>query len=172
LTAAAGAAGALIVVGALAGGYEIGHGRVATRTVTVTVTRTATVTPSAAAEAEHRRTAAAARSSAAAALPLAVLHSCEGQAVTRPVDYTLTCADGGETLAGLSWTNWGGPQATATGQLATNDCTPDCAEGTFHYAPVRVIASGLQDGTYLRLDITGDCTYGCSWTIGPQGPSA
>lgn len=46
LTAAAGAVGALALAGALAGGYEIGHGHVVNRTVTVTVTHTATVTAS------------------------------------------------------------------------------------------------------------------------------
>ncbi len=44
LTAAAGAAGALILVGALAGGYELGRGHIVVRTVTATATRTATVT--------------------------------------------------------------------------------------------------------------------------------
>jgi hypothetical protein len=45
LTAAAGAAGALALVGALAGGYELGSGHVVTHTISRTVTATVTRTP-------------------------------------------------------------------------------------------------------------------------------
>jgi hypothetical protein len=42
------------------------------------------------------------------------------------------CGDGSSSLSNLSWQTWAPLQATGTGTFALNDCTPDCAEGTFH----------------------------------------
>jgi hypothetical protein len=174
LTAVAGAAGALVIVAALAGGYLLGHGHVTTRTVirtvTAPVTHTRTVTASPAVR--HHKRHHAAIPSPAPPPATAVLYNCTGQAVTQPADYILTCADAGINLSGLIWSGWGSTRATATGQMATNDCSPDCAQGTYHYTSVQVIASGLQNGAYTALNITGDCSYGCSWHVGRQGPGS
>ena len=49
-----------------------------------------------------------------------------------PTEIVLTCADHGTRLQGLRWTVWTQTHARAIGTTVYNDCTPDCAEGTFH----------------------------------------
>ena len=51
--------------------------------------------------------------------------------------------DGSQVVTGLSWTGWGGPQATATGTLQVNDCQPNCASGKFTGYPATVTVTGL-----------------------------
>jgi hypothetical protein len=38
----------------------------------------------------------------------------------------------------ISWTQWGGKVALATGSLIQGNCTPSCAEGTFTAYPVSI----------------------------------
>jgi hypothetical protein len=52
-----------------------------------------------------------------------------------PASITVTCADGAVVLGDLVWTNWTSREATATGTLFYNDCTPDCASGHQHQVP-------------------------------------
>jgi hypothetical protein len=60
-------------------------------------------------------------------------------------------ADGARYADSLSWTGWGQPQATATGTLHVNDCTPSCASGTFSTYPATVTLAGLKPyGTGLE----------------------
>jgi len=49
-----------------------------------------------------------------------------------PTEIVLTCADYGEILEGLRWTNWSASSATAVGTLVYNDCVPNCASGHHH----------------------------------------
>lgn len=42
-------------------------------------------------------------------------------------------------LSSLRWTSTGPAAATATGLITTDDCSPDCAQGTFHQDWVKVI---------------------------------
>jgi len=53
-----------------------------------------------------------------------------GAAVSRPQNLILTCADGNERAADLSWSSWGPIQATATGIDTWNTCVPNCAAST------------------------------------------
>ena len=50
----------------------------------------------------------------------------------KPFTIFLACGDGGILFENLSWTNWTTSSAAGAGQLSQNDCTPDCAQGTFH----------------------------------------
>jgi hypothetical protein len=52
-----------------------------------------------------------------------------------PAEIVLTCADYGEVLMGLHWTNWTATSASAVGTLVYNDCIPDCATGQHHSVP-------------------------------------
>lgn len=83
---------------------------------------------------------------------------CAGEPVARPDQLTLTCADGNEMLDQLVWSDWGQDQAQATGQLTTNTCEPNCANGSTLVVPVKVTASGLVEGeasaTYGTIDVT------------------
>lgn len=60
--------------------------------------------------------------------------------VQYPKTLTLTCADGNESLEGLTWTGWGEASATATGQISTNTCEPNCAQGSIKRYPVTAVA--------------------------------
>jgi hypothetical protein len=60
-------------------------------------------------------------------------------------------ADGSRYVDHLTWAAWGQPQATATGTLKVNDCTPSCAQGTFSPYPATVTLAGLKPyGTGLE----------------------
>jgi hypothetical protein len=63
-------------------------------------------------------------------------------------------ADGSGAVSGLSWTSWGGQQATGTGTLQVDDCQPNCASGKFTGYPATVTLSGLtpygEDGSGLQ----------------------
>ena len=47
----------------------------------------------------------------------------------------LACADNGVGVQGMVWTSWTASSATGAGTLWYNDCTPNCAQGRFHYVP-------------------------------------
>jgi hypothetical protein len=49
--------------------------------------------------------------------------------------------DNHDFLVGLTWDYSTSSQATATGQLSLNDCTPDCADGQQHTYPAKVQAT-------------------------------
>jgi hypothetical protein len=51
----------------------------------------------------------------------------------------------------LVWSDWGGPEAHATGVQEVNNCTPDCASGKFTGYPATVTLAGLKPyGTGLE----------------------
>ena len=62
----------------------------------------------------------------------------------KPAQIT-TSGDGSAYVDGLSWTGWGTPQATAKGSLHLDDCTPNCAQGTYTAYPATVTLAGLTD---------------------------
>jgi hypothetical protein len=43
----------------------------------------------------------------------------------------------------LVWSDWGGPEAHATGVQEVNNCTPDCASGKYTGYPATVTLAGL-----------------------------
>lgn len=66
-----------------------------------------------------------------------VVFDCLNHAIVKPGNYILTCADAGSDLANLAWTGWTPELAVANGVHQLNNCTPDCADGTFvHYPAV------------------------------------
>ena len=93
---------------------------------------------SATAPAQSRNTAwtAAARSAPPASGP-AVVVNCANKPQVRPSSFVLTCADANDVLTGMQWVNWAS-EAFATGTEKINNCTPNCAQGTFISYPVLV----------------------------------
>jgi hypothetical protein len=89
--------------------------------------------------------------------------------VSQPATITLACGDGGVQLYSLRWSHWGESTATATGTYNWNDCTPDCAGGTWHQRPIRVEATRLDNGDYRELrSLSGDLYAGSSVvSLGP-----
>lgn len=86
------------------------------------------------------------------------LNECGHELVSKPGTFTLTCADAGQTLQGLTWRDWGTPEATATGTEVVNLCTPTCVAGRVVSIPVEARASQLVTGksaiAYTRLTVT------------------
>jgi hypothetical protein len=54
------------------------------------------------------------------------------RAAYRPSFIMFACADGGYYVQHLRWKRWTTTRAVAHGVFHFNDCTPDCARGTFH----------------------------------------
>ncbi len=60
----------------------------------------------------------------------------------RPKEIEIS-GDGSGAATDLVWSNWGSPQATATGLVRLNDCNPSCAQGKFTSYPATVTLAGL-----------------------------
>jgi protein kinase-like protein len=60
----------------------------------------------------------------------------------RPKQIT-NSGDGSGYVTNLVWSDWGSPQATATGTQELDDCNPNCAQGTFAGYPATVTLAGL-----------------------------
>jgi hypothetical protein len=52
--------------------------------------------------------------------------------------------DGSGYIKNLVWTNWGSPEATATGTQEVNNCEPNCAQGSYSPYPATVTVSNPQ----------------------------
>jgi hypothetical protein len=55
-----------------------------------------------------------------------------------------TSGDGSAFVDGLAWTGWGTARAVGTGTLKLNDCTPNCAQGSYTSYPATVTLQGLR----------------------------
>jgi hypothetical protein len=64
-----------------------------------------------------------------------------------PKRITLTCADDGIQLKGLSWKNWDAPKAKGKGKLLVNDCDPNCAEGDIDRYKAKVTLLNIKSST-------------------------
>jgi hypothetical protein len=62
-------------------------------------------------------------------------------------------------MEGMHWRHWNAPTATATGKLAINTCTPNCAQGRTrtYRATFQVRGTQLQKGIayYKQYRVTG-----------------
>jgi hypothetical protein len=66
-----------------------------------------------------------------------------GPLVDAPKTFVIACADANYELTNLRWHGWGGARATATGLAQANDCTPNCAAGSFHSYRMTAVADRL-----------------------------
>jgi hypothetical protein len=82
---------------------------------------------------------------------------CES-AEYKPESITLTCADGGWSIQGITWSTWTEKGADGTGTWKENLCKPNCAEGKIAEAKVNIKLSDLTSNKgkfYLRtVDIS------------------
>lgn len=68
--------------------------------------------------------------------------SCSEKREIKPAKFEMSCADGNSWWKKVSWSSWGGATASGKGDLYQNDCTPDCAGGTFKtYASTLTLSS-------------------------------
>ena len=63
--------------------------------------------------------------------------SCE-LVLREPEAFTTACADFGEAVFDVKWTEWGAAGSKGKGIYSVNDCEPSCAEGTRYEIPVFV----------------------------------
>jgi hypothetical protein len=73
----------------------------------------------------------------------------------RPATIILACADDNLVLIRLHWRSFGGATARGSGQYYVNDCTPNCAAGTFHAFPIDVVLSNARPCPDGRDDYRG-----------------
>jgi hypothetical protein len=55
----------------------------------------------------------------------------------KPDRIVIGCGDFSSYVDHLRWTDWGHQRARGHGKLQLNDCTPSCADGTFHHYPAK-----------------------------------
>jgi hypothetical protein len=104
-------------------------------------------------------------SASATGLPTLLTQIGRGnQFLVRPAQIVYT-GDGSGVLGGftgrgpyprfgrLRWSSWNGQQAVGSGAVWLDDCSPNCAQGTFHPYAVRVHAFDPQAGHFARLTL-------------------
>lgn len=76
------------------------------------------------------------------------VYLAEGGSVTGTLLHAPGCAadcvlsgDGTTSLSRMTWPSWNAVEAVGTGTEKLDDCTPNCAQGTLHAVPVRVVLS-------------------------------
>ena len=76
---------------------------------------------------------------------------CESM-TTKPDVATPNCADFGEAVFDIKWSQWSAKGAEGEGTYSINDCNPDCASGTRSSTPVYVFLNDLySDGNRYFL---------------------
>ncbi|HWY90619.1 MAG TPA: hypothetical protein VNY31_08100 [Solirubrobacteraceae bacterium] len=76
--------------------------------------------------------------------PPGVVFFAQGQSPESPAYRPRELGVAGEGsfyVRNVTWTSWGPKSATGHGTAGSDDCSPDCAHGTFHYAPVSITLS-------------------------------
>jgi hypothetical protein len=83
----------------------------------------------------------------------------------RPSSIVLACADGNAYLANLIWSSWTATSAIGSGTYVYNDCTPDCAGGTFVTVPGATIQLTSPLSTFDGVEFST-----VTWTYPSAGP--
>ena len=88
------------------------------------------------------------------------IFDCSTTSSVAPATLVLSCADENSMVKDIHWSNWGSATAIGTGVGTWNDCTPDCASGTWKSANVKISVTRLRDGYYTRVDGTNSALFG------------
>jgi hypothetical protein len=59
----------------------------------------------------------------------------------KPPTLIFSCGDASMGAKDVVWSSWSGKSASGSGTGLLNDCTPTCADGKTHTAPISVTAS-------------------------------
>ncbi len=87
--------------------------------------------------------------------------NCTSPGRVKPTRIVLACGDGNAVAQKLTWSKWNATYASGAGILRQNNCTPDCAEGTFHLFRARfvlsdtVTAAGRRYFTSIKVSFLG-----------------
>jgi hypothetical protein len=105
------------------------------------------------------------------------IHTCAGRALRRPGSYMLACNSGNYLIVALKWTRWTDVVATGYGQVAGNNCIPDCADGTYVRSRVLIVLShplpARHSGRryFSSMIISGPSIFSTRYTLGIYGPN-
>ena len=94
-----------------------------------------------------------------------VASACQGHAY-RPKTIILACGDGGLFATNIRYRFYGGATATATVELHTHNCIPNCAQSQFHAFPGTITLADVVrcEGTLYysraRYRFTNGAPYG------------
>jgi hypothetical protein len=80
----------------------------------------------------------AAPETSASAAPSVAVYDCANQPQVRPRTFDFFC-DGSGSFTGLHWSTWSTSVAAATGVQYVDNCTPNCAQGTWSHRTVDLI---------------------------------
>jgi hypothetical protein len=91
--------------------------------------------------------------------PASVCTSSNPQQMRTEPAQIVTTGDGSEFLKDLTWSGWGQPTAQGTGLLEVDNCTPNCAQGTYtgYHATVtltRLTPYGHGNEAYADMTVT------------------
>jgi len=64
----------------------------------------------------------------------------------------------GSQFGHVTWSSWTATRASGSGVFWLNNCTPNCAQGTYFPATVRIVASQPKGGHFTRLALSGSKT--------------
>jgi hypothetical protein len=91
----------------------------------------------------------------------------QGQIPTvKPTSIVFACADAGLGADQLAWTSWNNASAAGTGEIYENNCTPNCAAGTFIKYPASFALSNRVNSVIGPLFSTLTASY---TGTGPNG---
>lgn len=99
---------------------------------------------------------------ASAARPPGLLSEQDGAFAVRPRTIVYTgdgtgvvgrLGHGSNARGGIDWEVWGPRLAYGVGTVWLDDCTPDCAAGTYRAHGVRVLADAPAGGRFTRLTL-------------------
>jgi hypothetical protein len=94
----------------------------------------------------------------AAAAATVYFHDVDSKNVVKPKTLFLT-GDGTLEVQSVSWSGWGGSDATGSGKAEYHGCTPSCAQAKVHHAQVKITlskiktCSGKQYYTHVALKL-------------------
>jgi hypothetical protein len=100
------------------------------------------------------------------------IFDCTSHATIAPTSFVLSCADANSELSGLHWAGWGLSTAYATGTARWNDCTPNCAGGTWKSESISVYAYRIKNGHYTRLDARNSAVFAGGAFVAESCPPA
>jgi hypothetical protein len=111
---------------------------------------------------------------AAQSVKTPAIFTCDSVPTTRPRYYRLACATGQQYLASLHWSEWTVSGASGEGELAADNCIPDCAEGKFVNNPVLISLSDPRTGQhgiryFSKMTINGPSIFSFSLDLGHFG---
>ena len=80
----------------------------------------------------------AADETGASAASSVAVYDCANQPQVRPTTFDFFC-DGSGSFTGLRWSTWNASVAAATGVQYVDNCTPNCAHGTWSHRTMDLI---------------------------------